>query len=174
MLKNIAASVKMTKLGGELMTQNIYYIYDSIFGRVTIESDGNAITQLQTEQYIEPEGRKCADKLTDKAAKQLEEYFTGKRTRFDIPLDPQGTEFRCLVWKTLGEIPYGETRSYKQIAQAIKNPNACRAVGMANNKNPIWIMIPCHRVIGSDGTLTGYGGGLEMKQKLLELEKGTK
>ena len=150
------------------------YIYDTVFGKITIESDGNAITLLKKTGCEEIDGKLSAISLTDKAAKQLDEYFAGKRTVFDVPLNPQGTGFKRSVWQALCEIPYGETRSYKQIAQAINNPNACRAVGLANNKNPIWIMIPCHRVIGSNGTLIGYGGGLEMKQKLLELEKGIK
>jgi len=148
----------------------VYFIYKTEFGRVFIESDGNAITQIKTEAKINPKGKKEADVLTDKAALQLVEYFSGKRNRFDIPLNPHGTDFQCSVWKALCDIPFGETRSYKQIACAVNNPNACRAVGLANNRNPIWIMIPCHRVIGTDGGLTGYGGGLEMKQRLLELE----
>ena len=153
---------------------DIYYIYKSAFGSILIESDGSAITAIKMEKNKEPTGKKTADAITDKAAGQLEEYFAGKRERFDVPLRPRGTDFQNAVWKALCEIPYGETRSYKQIAQMVNKPTACRAVGMANNKNPIWIMIPCHRVIGSDGSLTGYGGGLEMKQRLLELEKGKK
>jgi len=149
-----------------------YYIYESVYGKVMIESDGKAITMIKTERNAYPTGKKAADNLTDKAARQLEEYFAGKRERFDVPLHPSGTDFQLSVWKALMKIPYGETRSYKQIAIAINNSKACRAVGLANNKNPIWILIPCHRVIGSDGTLTGYGGGLEMKQRLLEIEKG--
>ena len=136
-----------------------------------IESDGNAITGLKTESGAKPIGKKEASTLTDITAMQLSEYFTGKRKKFDVPLNPQGTEFQCSVWKALQAIPYGKTRSYKQIAKAIGNPKACRAVGMANNKNPIWILIPCHRVIGTDGSLTGYGGGIEMKKRLLSIEK---
>jgi len=151
--------------------EKVHYTYETLFGRIVIESDANAITAIKTEKNAKPTGKNKPNKLTDKAAKQLEEYFEGKRRKFDVPLNPQGTEFQRSVWRTLQEIPYGETRSYKQVAQAAGSPNACRAVGLANNKNPIWIMIPCHRVIGSDGSLTGYGGGLEMKQKLLELEK---
>ena len=149
----------------------VYYIYETIFGKILIESDGSAITGIKTDKNIKPAGKNERDALTDKAAGQLEEYFKGKRSRFDIPIVLHGTDFQRSVWKALCDIPYGETRSYKQIAQAIGNPNACRAVGLANNKNPIWIMIPCHRVIGSKGELTGYGGGLEMKQRLLEIEK---
>jgi len=153
---------------------NTYYTYESPYGIITIESDANAITSIKTESNVKPKGKKTADKLTDKAAKQLEEYFTGKRKTFDIPLNPSGTPFQLSVWKALEAIPYGETRSYKEIAEAIGNPNACRAVGLANNRNPIWIIIPCHRVIGANGALTGYGGGLDMKQELLSLEKGNR
>ena len=153
------------------MENNTYYIYDSPFGKITIESDGQAITSVKTQSHTEPIGEKKASTLTDIAAIQLDEYFAGKRKKFDIPLNPHGTAFQLSVWKALQAIPYGKTRSYKQIAQAIGNPKACRAVGLANNKNPIWIIIPCHRVIGADGALTGYGGGLKMKEKLLAIEK---
>jgi len=151
---------------------NTYYTYDSQFGDIIIESDGSAITGIKTKTNAKPAGKKEASTLTDIAAKQLEEYFAGKRKRFDLPLNPGGTEFQHSVWKALQAIPYGKTRTYKQIAEMIGNVKACRAVGMANNKNPIWIVIPCHRVIGADGALTGYGGGLKMKKRLLELEKG--
>ena len=96
----------------------------------------------------------------------------GKRKSFDLPLKPEGTEFQKKVWNALLDIPYGETRSYKDIAVAIGNPKACRAVGMANNRNPISIIIPCHRVIGANGSLVGYGGGLPIKIELLNLETG--
>jgi len=148
-----------------------YYTYDTPFGKITVESDGDAITGIMTESNAQPTGTYEATTLTDITAMQLDEYFAGKRKSFDVPLRPQGTDFQRSVWKALEKIPYGKTRSYKQIAQAIGNPKACRAVGLANNKNPIWIIIPCHRVIGSDGALTGYGGGLNMKKKLLDLEK---
>ena len=151
---------------------NTYYIYDSAYGNVVIESDGSAIVGIKTEANAKMIGKKEASTLTDIAAKQLEEYFAGERKRFDLPLNPSGTDFQRSVWKALTDIPYGKTKTYKQIAEMIGNPKACRAVGMANNKNPIWIVIPCHRVIGADGTLTGYGGGLNMKKRLLELEKG--
>jgi len=151
--------------------ENNYYAYNSPFGKMMICSNGKAITFIEPGGKIKLTGCNKANALTDKAAEQLEEYFAGKRRKFDLPLDPQGTQFQRLVWNALLKIPYGETRSYKQIAQMVGNPKACRAVGMANNKNPIWIVIPCHRVIGADGSLTGYGGGLEMKQRLLELEK---
>lgn len=102
--------------------------------------------------------------------RQLEEYFAGKRETFDLHLAPQGTAFQQRVWQALLAVPFGSAVSYSDIAQAIGNPNAVRAVGLANGRNPIPIVIPCHRVIGKDGSLTGYGGGLPIKQKLLALE----
>jgi methylated-DNA-[protein]-cysteine S-methyltransferase len=110
--------------------------------------------------------------LIKKAAAQLDEYFNGKRKEFNLPLALHGTDFQNRVWEALQNIPYGETVSYSQIAAATGNLRARRAVGMANNRNPIPIIIPCHRVIGKDGNLTGYAGGLDLKQKLLLLEKG--
>jgi O-6-methylguanine DNA methyltransferase len=102
--------------------------------------------------------------------RQIEEYFRGERQRFEFPLDLRGTDFQKRCWQALLEIPYGETRSYADIAQAVGSPRGFRAVGMANNRNPIAIVVPCHRVLASDGSLCGYGGGLEVKQHLLELE----
>ncbi len=102
--------------------------------------------------------------------KELDEYFAGKRREFSVPLDLRGTDFQVACWRALRAIPYSETRSYAEIAKAVGKPNAFRAVGMANNRNPIAIVVPCHRVIASDGTLCGYGGGLDVKRKLLELE----
>jgi epoxyqueuosine reductase len=101
---------------------------------------------------------------------ELEEYFAGERRGFTFPLDLRGTDFQLACWRALVAIPYGETRSYADIARAVGKPNAFRAVGMANNRNPVAIVVPCHRVIASDGTLCGYGGGLDVKRKLLELE----
>ena len=110
-------------------------------------------------------------KLLLETQKQLKEYFKGKRTKFEIPLNPKGTEFMKKVWKELLNIPYGEVRTYKEIAEKIGNSKASRAVGMANNKNPIPIIIPCHRVIGSNNKLVGYALGLDMKKYLLDLER---
>jgi O-6-methylguanine DNA methyltransferase len=101
---------------------------------------------------------------------QLDEYFAGDRREFSIPLDLRGTDFQLKCWRALLDIPYGETRSYRDLAQAIGHPKAFRAVGMSNNRNPIAIVVPCHRVIAADGSLCGYGGGLDIKRKLLELE----
>ena len=107
-------------------------------------------------------------------AKQLKEYLEGKRRVFDIPLKLSGTDFQLSVWNALLTIPYGKTRSYREIAEQVGSPKAYRAVGMANHRNPIAIIVPCHRVIGADGSLTGFGGGLELKRELLELERRTK
>ena len=109
--------------------------------------------------------------LLRQAAAELREYFEGERKIFTIPLAPKGTPFQQRVWAALREIPYGATRSYKELAIAVGNEKACRAVGMANNRNPLPIFIPCHRVVGSDGKLVGYAGGLDAKKHLLELEK---
>lgn len=104
-------------------------------------------------------------------ARQLEEFFAGDRREFDLPLAPKGTEFQKRVWAELMKIPFGETVSYRDVARWIGNPAACRAVGRANATNPISLIVPCHRVIGSNGTLTGYGGGLDVKEKLLAWER---
>lgn len=109
--------------------------------------------------------------LLEEAERQLQEYFAGRLQHFDLPLYPQGTEFQKKVWKALMSIPYGETRSYGEIAKQIGNEKAVRAVGGANHVNPISIVIPCHRVIGKNGSLTGYGGGLKIKETLLTLER---
>lgn len=110
--------------------------------------------------------------LLAEAVRQIEAYFAGTRRTFDFPTAPEGTAFQRAVWEALRRIPYGQTRTYRQIAEAIGRPAACRAVGMANNRNPIAIVIPCHRVVGADGSLTGYAGGLEVKARLLALESG--
>ena len=109
--------------------------------------------------------------LLQEAKRQLDEYFAGKRKTFDLPLAPSGTPFQRSVWNALRNIPYGQTRSYQDLAQAVGRPNACRAVGSANAKNPLPILIPCHRVVRSDGSTGGYAGGTKLKQILLELEK---
>ena len=115
----------------------------------------------------------AADVLTA-AARELAEYFAGVRRTFDLPLAPRGTDFQRRVWRALAAIPYGRTQSYGEIARRIGRPAAARAVGMANHRNPLPIIVPCHRVIGADGSLTGYGGGLDRKRWLLALEHGLK
>lgn len=151
---------------------NVFY-YETALGSIGIAETNDQITHLFFEVEKSPveEYEKKETPILADAGKQLMEYFSGKRSSFDLPLAPAGTEFMCRVWKALQEIPYGETRSYKEIAAMAGNSKACRAVGMANNRNPISIFIPCHRVIGSDGALVGYGGGLDKKVFLLDLEK---
>lgn len=113
------------------------------------------------------------DPLLTRAADQLQEYFAGDRVEFDLPLRPQGTDFQQLVWRALRDIPYGRTWSYGELAQHIGKPSASRAVGLANGRNPISIVIPCHRVIGANGSMTGYGGGIERKRWLLAHERAS-
>lgn len=152
------------------------FFYETPVGILEIEENGSGITKVHFSSEEErnslkekPELKETA--LIKKAAKQLKEYFAGKRKLFELPLEPEGTEFQKKVWDALLKIPYGETRSYGQIAEQIGNKKASRAVGMANNKNPIAIIVPCHRVVGANGSLTGYAGGLNIKDILLNLEK---
>jgi len=153
--------------------QNLYF-FETPVGTLGIVENGVAITEV----YFEKENRHmdvrlAETKLIKETCTQLQEYFEGKRKAFNLPLAPKGTPFQLKVWNALQNIPYGETRSYKDIAIAAGNFQASRAVGMANNRNPISIIIPCHRVIGSNGKLVGYGGGLHIKEYLLDLEKQT-
>ena len=154
--------------------KNLFY-YSTGIGKIGIADNGEAITgvyfagenDLQYEEnvHINETG------LIREAAAQLMDYLDGKRRAFEVPIAMDGTEFQQAVWNALREIPYGETRSYRQIAERIGRPKACRAVGMANNRNPVAVIVPCHRVIGADGSLIGYGGGLDTKERLLKLEK---
>ena len=153
-----------------------YFWYEQTsFGLFYFLEENGFLLKLQLVQKEEKDKQatngcqKCTP-LIQKACMELHEYLKGQRKYFDIPLCPQGTSFQQKVWKKLLEIPYGETRTYQEIAQAIGNAKASRAVGMANHHNPIVIMIPCHRVIGKNGKLTGYALGLEQKEKLLTLE----
>jgi methylated-DNA-[protein]-cysteine S-methyltransferase len=149
-----------------------YQLLDTPIGALRLASDGSHITAIEfvpgarkseaTEQPTDPALAACAD--------QLREYFAGERREFTLPLAPHGTDFQREVWRALAAIPYGELRSYRDIAQAIGRPKAVRAVGAANGRNPLPIVVPCHRVIGSDGSLTGFAGGLAMKKQLLNLE----
>ena len=145
------------------------YSYETKLGSVTfVEEDGTLLAITTHHSY---EGKRVETPLIKEAYRQLSEYLIGERKSFDLPFNPRGTKFQRQVWKALFDIPYGETRSYKQIAEAIGNPKAVRAVGMANNRNPLLIVIPCHRVIGANGKLVGYGAGIEKKEYLLKLEK---
>lgn len=148
-----------------------YFCYDTEIGTIKIsEKDGKIIGLGFSDYKKENEIEKETDAIR-KTYLQLKEYLSGKRKNFDIEIEMIGTEFQKKVWKELLNIPYGETRSYKDIAIAIGNGKACRAVGNANNKNPIAIIVPCHRVVGSNGSMTGYAGGLNIKEKLLKIEK---
>ncbi len=149
--------------------KNVYF-YNTIIGQVTIADNGESITNLEFGQVQLGDAKYIETPLIKNAYTQLNEYLTGERKDFDLPLEDEGTEFQKKVWKALRDIPYGKTWTYKQLAEKVGNVKACRAVGGANNKNPISIFTPCHRVIGSNGKLVGYGGGLDIKEKLLELE----
>lgn len=140
-------------------------------GNIAIIEEDNKIIEIAINKKIDYNVTKKNTPLLKETEKQLIEYFEGKRKNFDVPLNPKGTNFMKKVWTILQEIPYGEVRTYGQIAQKVGNPKAARAVGMANHKNPIPIIIPCHRVIGSDGKLIGYALGMDMKKFLLEWEK---
>jgi methylated-DNA-[protein]-cysteine S-methyltransferase len=156
-----------------------HIVIDSVLGPLTIVVEDGQIRclymDLQRHRLVddelgepEPRGRDAAPFKA--AADQLDAYFEGERTTFDLPLAPVGSEFQQRVWTALQEIPYGQTESYGEVAERIGSPGAARAVGLANGKNPIGILIPCHRVVGANGSLTGYGGGLDRKRQLLDLE----
>jgi methylated-DNA-[protein]-cysteine S-methyltransferase len=156
------------------MTGMSYTRMESPVGKLLLAGDEQGLRQVSFES-----SKRAAAVQTDwredkalfaEVIRQLRAYFGGELKTFDVPLAPEGTEFQLLVWNSLRTIPYGETISYAQLAQDIGNPKAVRAVGLANGCNPIPIIIPCHRVIGSDGSLTGFGGGLPNKKKLLALE----
>lgn len=159
---------------------NVFCYLDSPIGRLMLTSDGAAVTGLYMNLYRNKPAKlptSSAEWMQNAtidplpaAVRQLKEYFAGKRREFDLPLRPHGTDFQQRVWRELIKIPFGETRSYGQLARRLNNPNASRAVGLANGRNPIAIIVPCHRVIGADGSLTGFGGGIDRKQWLLSHE----
>lgn len=143
---------------------------ETSIGLVHIQENGEGLTNLYVVADTGTPGGEDTP-LLRRAAAQLQEYLEGSRQVFDLPLCPAGTPFQQKVWTALRHIPYGETRTYGEIAKAIGQPGAARAVGMANNRNPLLILIPCHRVVGADGSLTGYAAGLPQKEKLLKLEQ---
>ena len=145
-----------------------YYSYETELGSITFMEEDGALLAISTRRSNEGICQETA--LIKEANRQLDEYLKGERKTFRLPLNPKGTDFQKRVWKALCEIPYGETRSYKQISEAIGNPKAVRAVGMANNRNPLLIVVPCHRVIGANGKLVGYAAGIDKKEFLLRLE----
>jgi methylated-DNA-[protein]-cysteine S-methyltransferase len=154
-------------------------VIDSVVGTLTLVAEEGVIVGLymdlqrhrpDDDALGEPDPRGREVEPFKAAADQLDAYFAGELTRFDVPLAPRGSEFQQRVWAALQEIPYGRTESYGELAERIGSPGGARAVGLANGKNPIGIIIPCHRVVGADGSLTGYGGGLDRKKQLLDLE----
>jgi methylated-DNA-[protein]-cysteine S-methyltransferase len=153
---------------------NVFTTAESPVGELTLVGDGDALTGLYMTDHRHrpplPAGACRDDAAFAGACGQLGEYFAGERTEFDLPLRLEGSPFQREVWRALQGIPYGETISYGELARRIGRPDASRAVGLANGRNPVSIVVPCHRVIGSSGSLTGYGGGLERKRFLLDLE----
>ena len=155
----------------------LYTQVDSPIGELLLTGDGRALKGLHMQEgrrpmRIHPDWIRAEEPFAQ-ARTQLAEYFDGRRREFDLPLAPWGTPFQLRVWHALRGIPYGRTASYGEIARQVGVPSAPRAVGVANGLNPIAVVVPCHRVIGADGSLTGYGGGLERKRLLLDLEAGT-
>ncbi|MEA2440367.1 MAG: methylated-DNA-[protein]-cysteine S-methyltransferase [Thermoleophilaceae bacterium] len=142
--------------------------FSSTVGPLTLEGDDRTLTRIGFGEPAAPQGDAAA---VASAATQLEQYFAGERTDFDVDLELDGTPFERRVWEEVRAIPYGETATYAEIARRVGRPSACRAVGRANGRNPVAVIVPCHRVVGSDGSLTGYAGGIEMKRALLDLER---
>ena len=156
------------------MSGLVYTHVDSPLGRLLLTGDGQVHHGLHMVEGRRPLGVQPdwieAEDAFEEVRTQLGDYFAGRLTRFEVPLQLEGTPFQREVWQGLRDIPYGETVSYGELARRIGRPSAVRAVGLANGRNPISVIVPCHRVIGADGTLTGYGGGIERKRLLLELE----
>ena len=144
------------------------FTYETVLGDVTLVEEDGALLAISLKSI--QEGTELETTIIKEAHRQITEYLKGERKVFDLPIRLRGTDFQQQVWTALLDIPYGETRSYKQIAEAIGNPKGMRAVGMANNRNPLLIVVPCHRVIGANGSMVGYGEGVEMKEFLLRLE----
>ena len=144
------------------------FTYETVLGDVTLVEEDGALLAISLKSI--QEGTELETTIIKEAHRQITEYLKGERKVFDLPIQLRGTDFQQQVWTALLDIPYGETRSYKQIAEAIGNPKGMRAVGMANNRNPLLIVVPCHRVIGANGSMVGYGEGVEMKEFLLRLE----
>lgn len=144
---------------------------DSPVGPLVLTSDGTSLTRVLFDAEPDPAWSTEPCEVLDRAVTELRQYFAGERTEFDLRLDPAGTPFQKATWLALRDIPYAQTINYGQLAGRVGNPNASRAVGLANGRNPISIVVPCHRVIGADGSLTGYGGGLGRKRLLLDLER---
>lgn len=152
-----------------------FYAYDTSIGKIGIGEEDGYITNIYLTPETFPRNVKVFESdVIKEAGNQLKSYFSGDLVEFKLPIKPKGTDFMQKVWNALCTIPYADTASYKDIALKINSPKGYRAVGNANNKNPIPIIIPCHRVVGSNGNLVGYAGGLKMKEKLLKIEKNNK
>lgn len=150
-----------------------YTIMESPVGKLLLAGDDSGLQKIQFEKNIKiNQNWQKDDKYFTETIRELNEYFSGQRKQFDIKLNLQGTEFQKQAWQQLQKIEYGKTKFYAQVAEEMNRPKAARAVGLANNRNPIPIIIPCHRVIGKNGNLTGFAGGLDVKKKLLDLESG--
>jgi methylated-DNA-[protein]-cysteine S-methyltransferase len=174
-----SAAVSANSPAGPAVSQPVHTVVDSPCGELTLVARGDALTHLyMTGQRHRPAeetfGPRGDSPVFAAARAQLDAYFAGELTRFDLPLTFIGTPFQQRVWSALREIPYGETVSYGELATLLGNPSASRAVGLANGRNPLGIIVPCHRVIGAGGDLTGYGGGLPRKRWLLALESGVR
>lgn len=176
-MTSTVAPTESSAASGEPVTPDRYGIVPSPVGNLTITGTPDVLSGCFFEQHTKP-----VDDLADLerdddafvgAAEQLADYFAGERRTFDLALAPRGTDFQLRVWMALRAIPYGETRSYGELAIAVGSPKGSRAVGLANGRNPFSIIVPCHRVIGADGSLTGFGGGVDRKRFLLDLEQGT-
>jgi len=156
------------------LTTRTHTVIDSPLGPLTVVADGGVLSGLYLPGHVRGPGPESLgdrdDDGFDEVTKQLAEYFAGTRTAFSVPVAPAGTPFQQSVWRELMSIPYGQTRSYGQLANTLGGPHLTRAVGSANGRNPISVVVPCHRVVGSDGSLTGYAGGLPRKRFLLDLE----
>lgn len=148
-----------------------YYKYSTSIGNIFIYAQNECITAISVSHSLKQECEYAESPITIQCINEINEYLKGERKIFTVPIKIKGTDFQNAVWNELRKIPYGEVRSYTQIAHAIGKTKAMRAVGNANHNNPILIIIPCHRVIGSDGKLTGFAAGIEMKRRLLEIEK---
>ena len=152
------------------MSEIHYQHFDSPIGTLRLLARDGALVRIEFENGLRDDGIEQDDPVLAETAHQLQQYFAGERTDFDLPLRAEGTDFQRQVWNALSDIPFGELRSYRDIATSIGRDKAVRAVGAANGANPIPIVVPCHRVVGSDGTLTGFGGGLPAKKRLLAIE----
>jgi methylated-DNA-[protein]-cysteine S-methyltransferase len=162
----------MTATLATLAPPRPYTVVDSLLGEIVVAGAPDAVTALWFAPPSDPDGWERDDAGLAPVARRLEEYFAGRRRGLDVPVRLEGSPFEQRVWQEVQAIPYGRTASYAEIAWRIGHPGAARAVGRANARNPVCLVVPCHRVVGSDGSLTGYAGGLERKRALLALERG--